>query len=117
MRNLGLGFRVSGSGCRVQGLEFRVWGLGIMDWFRTPNPNPLNPSPYTRQKGENQNVQRFRGRLVLKAHRLRVSLNSRLDSNEEEEEKDNQNSIRSRKAETSRAGSSPVAPDGPRFRV
>ena len=31
-------------------------------------------------------MQRFRGGLVLKAHRFRVSLNSRLDSNEEEEE-------------------------------
>ena len=33
------------------------------------------------------NVQRFRGGLVLKAHRLCVSLNSRLESNKEEEEK------------------------------
>jgi len=31
------------------------------------------------------NVQRFRGRLVCKAHRLCVSLNSRLESNKEEE--------------------------------
>jgi len=31
-------------------------------------------------------VQRFRGGLVLKAHRLCVSLNSRLESNKEEEE-------------------------------
>jgi len=30
-------------------------------------------------------VQRFRGRLVFKAHRLCVSLNSRLESNKEEE--------------------------------
>ena len=30
-------------------------------------------------------MQRFRGGLVLKAHRLCVSLNSRLESNEEEE--------------------------------
>ena len=30
-------------------------------------------------------VQRFRGGLVFKAHRLRVSLNSRLESNKEEE--------------------------------
>ena len=33
-----------------------------------------------------RNVQRFRGGLVFKAHRLCVSLNSRLDSNEEEED-------------------------------
>ena len=32
-------------------------------------------------------MQRFRGGLVFKAHRLCVSLNSRLDSNEEEEKK------------------------------
>jgi len=31
-------------------------------------------------------VQRFRGGLVFKAHRLCVSLNSRLESNKEEEE-------------------------------
>jgi len=33
---------------------------------------------------ENRNVQRFRGGLVFKAHRLCVSLNSRLGSNKEE---------------------------------
>jgi len=33
-----------------------------------------------------RNVQRFRGELVFKAHTLCVSLNSRLESNEEEEE-------------------------------
>ena len=33
------------------------------------------------------NVLRFRGGLVLKAHRLCVSLNSRLESNKEEEER------------------------------
>jgi len=33
-----------------------------------------------------RNVQRFRGGLVFKARRLCVSLNSRLESNKEEEE-------------------------------
>ena len=33
-----------------------------------------------------RNVQRFRGGLVFKTHRLGVSLNSRLESNKEEEE-------------------------------
>jgi len=33
----------------------------------------------------NRNVQRFRGGLAFKAHRLCVSLNSRLESNKEEE--------------------------------
>ena len=35
-----------------------------------------------------RDAQRFRGGLVFKAHRLCVSLNSRLQSNKEEEEKD-----------------------------
>ena len=35
-----------------------------------------------------RNVQRFRGGLVFKAHRLCVALNSRLESNKEEEELD-----------------------------
>jgi len=34
-----------------------------------------------------RNVQRFRGGLVSKAHRLCVSLNSRLESNKEEEDR------------------------------
>ena len=33
-------------------------------------------------------MQRFRGGLVFKAHRLYVSLNSRLESNKEEKEED-----------------------------
>jgi len=36
--------------------------------------------------GQARNVQRFRGGLVFKAHRLCVSLNSRLESNKEERE-------------------------------
>ena len=36
----------------------------------------------------NRNVQRFRGGLAFKAHRLCVSLNSRLESNREEEKDD-----------------------------
>ena len=36
--------------------------------------------------GFHRNVQRFRGGLVFKAHRLCVSLNSRRESNKEEEE-------------------------------
>jgi len=35
-----------------------------------------------------RNVQRFRGGLVFKAHRLCVSLNSRLESDKEEDEAD-----------------------------
>ena len=37
-------------------------------------------------EGVHRNVQRFRGGLVFKAHRLCVSLNSRLESNKEEED-------------------------------
>ena len=44
----------------------------------------LNPKPRTQLS--HRNVQRFRSGLVFKAHRLCVSLNSRLKSNEEEEE-------------------------------
>ena len=38
------------------------------------------------EKGRTEDVQRFRGGLVFKADRLCVSLNSRLESNNEEEE-------------------------------
>jgi len=40
----------------------------------------------TRYQLLHRNVQQFRGGLVFKAHRLCVSLNSRLESNKEEEE-------------------------------
>jgi len=43
-----------------------------------------------------RNVQRFRGGLVFKAHRLCVSLNSGLESNKEEEEGSGQTSDRQR---------------------
>jgi len=49
---------------------------GIRLWLRAAGLNV-----------EDINVQRFRGGLVFKAHRLCVSLNSRLESNKEEEEK------------------------------
>jgi len=42
------------------------------------------PTPNTREAGD---VQRFRGGLVFKAHRLCVSLNSRLESNNEEKKR------------------------------
>ena len=38
------------------------------------------------ETGGDRNMQRLRGGLVFKAHRLCVSLNSRLESNKEEEE-------------------------------
>ena len=41
-----------------------------------------------------RNVQRFRGGLVVKAHRLCVSLNSRLESNKEGEESDRYRRVR-----------------------
>ena len=81
-----LGFRVSGVGFRIWGLEFGivVWGLEIGVWgfgFRVAG---VGFNVQTRQL-RSKNV-RFRGRLVFKAHRLCVSLNSRLESNKEEEE-------------------------------
>ena len=44
-----------------------------------------------------QNVQRFQGGLVFKAHRLCVSLNSRLESNKEEEEQGCQGAWKSKR--------------------
>jgi len=48
------------------------------------------PAPAPARRGNPQllsrNVKRFRGGLVFKAHRLCLSLNSRLESNNEEEE-------------------------------
>ena len=41
------------------------------------------------------NVQRFRGGLVFQAHRLCVSLNSRLESNKEEEKRPGKSGITS----------------------
>ena len=51
------------------------------------------PQPTQRATGAFRNVQRFRVGLVFKAHRLWVSLNSRLESNKEEE-KVQQSSLR-----------------------
>jgi len=45
-------------------------------------------SVFFRGRDLNRNVQRFRGGLVFKDHRLCVSLNSRLESNKEEEEEE-----------------------------
>ena len=39
------------------------------------------------REGAGRNVQRFRGGFVFKAHRLCVSLNSRLESNKEKRER------------------------------
>ena len=47
-------------------------------------PQTLIPQP-TPEQLLHKHVQRFRGGLVSKAHRLCVSLNSRLESNKEEE--------------------------------
>ena len=62
------------------GLGFQVKVLGRFEGV----PSSLGPGPLSRGEG-NSNVQRFRGGLVFKAHRLCVSLNSRLESNKEEE--------------------------------
>ena len=44
---------------------------------------PLSPAVYSTQC-----VQRFRGGLVCKAHRLCVSINSRLESNKDEKKEE-----------------------------
>jgi len=49
-------------------------------------PGKVVISQQPREQTIHRNVQRFRGGLVFKAHRLCVSLNSRLESNKEEEE-------------------------------
>ena len=46
----------------------------------------VGSKPFVRERENGRNVQRFRGGLVFKAHRLCVSLNARLESNKEEEE-------------------------------
>ena len=56
-------------------------------------PHDHTRGPYTRGCGAGEgsyldrNVQRFRGGLVFKAHRLCASLNSRLESDQEEDKK------------------------------
>ena len=62
------GIRDSGFGFRIAGFRFRDFGLQDSDF------------------GVGCRGVRSRGRLVVKAHRLCVSLNSRLESNKEEEE-------------------------------
>ena len=63
---------MEGLGIRVRGLGFWVWGLGFM-------------VEGLRVEGVHRNVPRFRGGLVFKAHRLCVSLNSRLERNKKED--------------------------------
>ena len=71
----GFGYRVSGFGFRASGFGYRVSGSGF-----------LVAGHNLREQLLHRNVQRSRGGLVFKAHRLCVSLNSRLESNKEEEE-------------------------------
>ena len=56
---------------------------------RLPDPSPRPVFPAVDCRGSAScNVQHFRGGLACKAHRLCVSLNSRLESNKEEAEED-----------------------------
>jgi len=73
----GSGFRVQGSGFRVQGSGFRVQGLG----------RRIDSHMSSKEKLFHRNVQRFRGRLVFKAHRplYHSTLVLRVIQNEEEE--------------------------------
>ena len=60
-----------GGPCRIYGEATMAQPAGLPPKLQLPYPN----------------VQRFRGGLVFKAHRLCVPLNSRLESNNEEEKK------------------------------
>ena len=61
----GFGFRVSGFGFRVSGFGFRVAGFG----FRERKLWLMHPARFG-VYGLESHVQRFRGGLVIKAHRL-----------------------------------------------
>ena len=64
----GLGRRAYGAGCRTQGVGGAFWSTGESSALA---------------------LERFRRGLVFKAHKLCVSLNSRLDSNKEKREERN----------------------------
>ena len=92
---MSFGFRVSGSGFRDPGFGFRVSRLGfqgsgdaLLDDLldRVALEHHRNRLKSVSEVKIHRNVQRFRGGLVFKAHRLCVSLNSRLGSNKEEAE-------------------------------
>jgi len=76
-------FRVQRDRNRVYGLWFLVHGLGR---GLLKGSGIEVTCVRIREQLLHKNVQRFRGGLVVKAHRLCVSLNSRLDSNNEERE-------------------------------
>ena len=73
----GFGFGVSTFEFQVSGSRFRA---SCIPHTSKHKPHSPNHTPGSR------NVQRFRGGLVFKAHRLCGSLNSRLESNKEEKE-------------------------------
>ena len=90
---------------RIQLIIVMIWWTGLAPWefeFSFPGsltspfltlsllllsaaPQRRRPSPAFREQLLHRNVQRFRGGLVFKAHRPCVPLNSRLESNKEEE--------------------------------
>ena len=101
----GFRFRVQGSGFRVQGRVRRGKKVVVV-----PRVEGLKNVPHLEDEAKRllrRNVNRFRGGLVLKAHRLCVSHNSRLESNKEEE----------RTSKTSRSGSAAEAVLHPKLYV
>jgi len=78
------GFRVLGFGFRVSSFEFMIQGSGFRHLAEHGAAHELEA--HHQEMVCDQNVQRFRGGLVFMAHILCVSLNSRLESNKEEEE-------------------------------
>ena len=78
------------SGVRIDAISGQLSVLLVTAASRG-NPSSTSPSPPQLRrpllkKNLYRNVQRFRGGLVFKDHRLCVSLNSRLASNKEEED-------------------------------
>ena len=57
----------------------------LLDTNTLPETGALNVKLVVHSQVKNNYVQRFRDGLVFKAHRLCVSLNSKLEGNEEEE--------------------------------
>jgi len=76
------GFGVILGGIQVSGFGVRAWRslFGLDACLHRDVLDELASGD-----GHTRNVQRFRGGLVFKAHRLCVSLNSRLESNKEDE--------------------------------
>ena len=77
----------AGGGGLCGGVGGCAGGGGLRGGYEPDVMSPCDVSVRNLRTTTSHNVQRFRGGLVFKAHRLSVSLNSRLESNKEEEKK------------------------------